>query len=895
MGDDESPSPISEGDEPLAEPREESGAPPALEAIRLPDPRVADPTSAMTPRFNLFFRGFARRYFGHFDLDAETVARLRALEQQGAVVYVMRYASRLDYFLFNTLFAREGLRLSAFANGLSFYYYQPLAKGIVNWIRRRRMGRRTRRESDLLRAKQKAREVAVAGESMFLFLRTARLANWLRGREAAVEQGRQELDLLGEIVRSVWDGRQRVHLVPLALFWRKGPRAERRFLNLAYGALTRPTDFAKVTSFLASYRGLAVKVGEPIDLTAFIAERRHEGERTLVRKVRRSILVFLYREERAVEGPVLRPRHRVQETVLGDSRVARALEARAHERGTGVEVCRMEAERIFREIAANMNSTFLALLSLVVTPIFRRLFASIDTLGLEKAAEYVKQHPVVLIPSHRSYFDFLIISWLFYANHMVPPHIAARENMAFGPFGMIFRRAGAFFLRRSFDDPLYKEVFRAYIGYLVREGFTQEFFIEGGRSRTGKSLAPRLGMVSWNIEAFLKSGRRDLFLVPVAITYERLVEESSMVDELEGGEKKEESVLGLVRARKVLGRRFGSVFVNFGEPISLVRALEGRRDLFLDEEKPETVQERRAFTEALANEVVERINWAMVANATSVAACVLLGERRRGMYRSEFVARMREVMDLLRLQDVRLTPALAADEAEFKESIAFLVRSGLVKSQQDPRGEILFYEESHRRALDVYRNVLFHFLVAPSLMARQLLRGTTLAQLRSDLGFWLDLLYREFFAPKGLVLAGHMDAFLDYFERIGAVERRDGELVATEKGRVYFSFLAEQTRSVLEAYYATVCATLTTPVPVTEKQLEKTAKEQFDRFRLVGEVQRPEGWTPVAFTNALDLLVRRRILARQGTEDRERALVHGEAFEDLVALRERLARAVAPG
>ena len=134
----------------------------------------------------------------------------------------------------------------------------------------------------------------------------------------------------------------------------------------------------------------------------------------------------------------------------------------------------------------------------------------------------------------------------------MPPHIAARDNMAFGPFGFIFRRAGAFFMRGSFDDELYKAVFRSYVAYLVREGFTQEFFIEGGRSRTGKSLAPRMGMLSWNVQGFIDSGRRDLLFVPVAITYERLVEEGSMVEELEGGAKTKESVLGLMRARKLL-------------------------------------------------------------------------------------------------------------------------------------------------------------------------------------------------------------------------------------------------------------------------------------------------------------------------------------------------------
>lgn len=731
---------------------------------------------------------------------------------------------------------------------------------------------------------------------MFLFLRTARMRWWPRGRAAAVEQSRRELDLLDEIVRSAFEEGAPVSLVPLALFWRRGPRAARRFLNLTYGAATRPSDIAKVTSFLVTYRDLAIKVGEPIDLNAFVAGRRHEGVAALARKVRRAILLFLYREERVVEGPTLRPRHRVQEMVLGDPRVAAAIAQRGGEKRSSPEVARGQAERFFREIAANMNSTLLALLNAAVTLIFRRIFVRIETRGIETIAGYASRHPVVLVPSHRSYFDFLILSWLFYGNHLVPPHIAARENMGFGPFGFIFRRAGAFFLRRDFSDPLYRAVFRGYVEYLVKEGFTQEFFIEGARSRTGKSLTPRLGMLSWNVQGFVDSGRRDLFIVPVAIAYERLVEERSMVQELEGAQKKDESMLGLVRARKVLQRRFGSVFVNFGEPISLQRVLAGNRGLFAESESPEIVSKRRAFMEGLANEIVERINWAMVANATSVAACALLGEARRGMLRSELTARMREVVDLLRLQDVRLTPALAADEGDFRESIAFLLRAGLIRSQPDDlRGEILYYEEGQQRALDVYRNVLFHFLVAPSLLARKLLCGASPAELREDLDFWLDLLYQEFFAPRSLVRAVHLDAFLDYFERMGALERGEGRLGATQKGRSYFAFLAEQTRGILEVYDAVFATVLAQTEPRSSRHLEKAAGEQFERGQLLGEVKRREAWNSVTFRNALGLLQRRGILEAAQPEGRERLLGHGPAFEDLWALRERLAAALACG
>jgi len=858
---------------------------------RVADAAEGDPLSAMTPRFNLFFRAFARRFFRHIDLEPEGVARLHGLERRGAVVYVMRYSSRLDYFLFNALFRREGLRLSRFANGIRFYYYRPFAKAVgalVRALRRRRGEPRSERSRRLVR------HLTEEGESFFLFLRTARQGLFSRSRRPDPEA--TELDLLEEVVRAAWRSDRPVHLVPLALFWRKGPRAERRFLNLSYGAATRPSDLAKVTSFLTTYRGLFVKVGDPIDLGGFIEERRHEGEGAIARKVRRSILTFLYREEKVVEGPTLRPRHKVQEVVLSHPLVQGAIRNRAREKNVSLMRARADAEKNFREIAAHMNSTFLAVLDLLVSWVMRRLFASIEVSGIEKVADYAKRHPLVLVPSHRSYFDFIIISQQFYSRHLVPPHIAARENMAFGPFGFLWRRCGAFFLRRDFDDPLYKEVFRSYVGYLVREGFTQEFFIEGARSRTGKTLTPRLGMLAWDVEAFLASARRDLFFVPIAITYERLVEEGAMVDELRGSAKQEESMLGLVRARKFLQRRFGSVYVNFGEPVSLAAAMGERRERFAQEPDPEVIREKRSFVDGLAHRIVERINWAVVPNATSVAACALLGEAHRGVLRQDLVRRMQLVVDLLRLQDLRLTPELLADEGEFRESIASLLRSDHIRSVDDGRGEILYFDESKRLALEIYRNQVCHFLAAPSLLARLLLAGPPPGGLRQALSFWLEIFYSEFFVPRGEVLAAQLDGFLDHFERMEWIERNDEAPRVTEKGRPTVCFLAEQTRGIAEAWHAAFAAAATVAPDEVQgrKALVRTAQEQFERAELLGEVARREAANAVTFGNAFDLLARRGILApAKSGASREPGYARGEAFDDLPALRERLAALLA--
>ncbi len=906
----------------------------------------ADPTSAMTPRFNLLFRWFARRFFGHFELGAQNVARLKALEKRGSVIYVMRYSSRLDYLLFNTLFMREGLRLSSFANGIHFYYYRPLLPLLRGLFARKRGQTRARAHSV---DQQWVRQLSSSGDSFFLFLRTQRLRTFWRGL-LRMRHRQDELDLIQEVVREVWsaDSDREVFVVPLSIFWRKGPRRRHRFMNLDYGSLSRPSDIAKVASFLATYRSLAVKIGEPIDLTGYIASHRSDGQSRVARTVRRSILIYLYREEKVVVGPTLQSPQQVLKEILADKGVRAAMRERAGRKRGSPEKAERDVEKMVREIAARMNSTLLALLATAVGAIIRRLFSTIETRGLDKVAEYAKRHPLVLVPTHRSYFDFLIVSILFYDNYLVPPHIAARDNMGFGPFGPIFRMAGAFYLRKSFDDPLYKQVFRAYVAYLVREGFTQEFFIEGGRSRTGKTLAPRLGMLTWDVDAFLECAQRDLFFVPIAITYERLVEESGMVDELEGGEKSKESTLGLLRARKYLQRRFGSVHVNFAEPVSLTDALGERRKRFervvrgevarlLPDGSPEEVaalaerieEEKREFIEDLAHGLVERINWSIVSNATSIVSAVLMGQPSRGVLRTELVERAGQIVELLRIQGALMTSALRADRDDFADSIAFMLRADLIKTAEDldptatelradldrapclradliegdgrgrPSGEIIYYEESHRRALDLYRNSVVHFLATPSFLARDVLRGATEKELRENLLAWQDLFYQEYFVPRDDPAVASAELFLDHFAAQGWTERRAGQVVATPEGEAILTCLAAQTRGLIEVYESVCRVVLDLSEPVTRKQLLAQAERSYANAQLLGEARHTEAASATTFGNVLDLLVRRGILVTLRVPRKagapELRYAPGENGAELIPLQERLASTLVAG
>src|SRR5207244_5515889 len=180
---------------------------------------------------------------------------------------------------------------------------------------------------------------------------------------------------------------------------------------------------------------------------------------------------------------------------------------------------------------------------------------------LDRVADRIREHSVVLVPCHRSHFDYLILSYIFHSEFLSPPHIAAGINLSFFPLGMLFRGAGAFFIRRSFgDNEIYKAVFREYLTYLIRDGYTQEFFIEGGRSRTGKILTPKLGMLSAIVNSFVGGVRRDLYLVPISIHYGRIPEEEAYRREVSGEQKEPESLGTLIRARSVLKLHHGTVY-----------------------------------------------------------------------------------------------------------------------------------------------------------------------------------------------------------------------------------------------------------------------------------------------------------------------------------------------
>ena len=265
---------------------------------------------------------------------------------------------------------------------------------------------------------------------------SARIDGAPPGRRAPRREARRGADYLREIVHGLWGKDQPVFLVPLAIFRGSGLRRKgSRLASFVYSVHEAPSDVKKLATYCWNARDLTISVGAEIPLNAFMAEYQREGEERIVRRLTRALQIFLYREERVVWGPTLRPKRQVRDMVLDADEVHAVIRsARGRAQGPDEKLAK-EARGYFGEIAANFHGIYFAILELFFHRIWRRMFSGLEVRGLERVVETVKQHPVVLVPCHRSHFDYLILSYIFHLNSLSPPHIAAGINLSFWPMG----------------------------------------------------------------------------------------------------------------------------------------------------------------------------------------------------------------------------------------------------------------------------------------------------------------------------------------------------------------------------------------------------------------------------------------------------------------------------
>ncbi|HDZ37472.1 MAG TPA: glycerol-3-phosphate 1-O-acyltransferase PlsB, partial [Marinobacter sp.] len=377
---------------------------------------------------------------------------------------------------------------------------------------------------------------------------------------------------------------QDVQIVPVSLFWGRSPDKEKSLVKLLLSdTWTVAGRLQKFLIILVHGRNTYVQFNTPFSMTQIIDEHRHSEERAN-RKLARILRTHFRKVRQAVLGPDLSHRRTLVAALLRTPAVKDAINQTAAQEDIAPHKVRARAYKYADEIAASMSVVTIRFFEVVLAWLWNRIYKGIAVNNIRVVKESAQNSAVVYVPCHRSHIDYLLLSYVLYKNGLMPPHIAAGINLNMPIVGPLLRRGGAFFMRRSFrDNPLYATVFNEYMHVMLTRGYSLEYFVEGGRSRTGRMLQPRPGMLSMTVRSFLRDHRKPIVFVPVYIGYEKVMEGRSYLGELRGKKKQKESVFGLAKTARKLDSSFGRVAVNFGEAIHLSDVLDDVRDSWREE------------------------------------------------------------------------------------------------------------------------------------------------------------------------------------------------------------------------------------------------------------------------------------------------------------------------
>lgn len=809
--------------------------------------------TSLKAEFGPVGRQLAERYFEPVRFPAPAVQTLADLHAKGFVVHVMRTTAWLNYLYLTWALIKHGLPPVRAVVNLRRWFTRP-------WVR-------TAQRGDFEVRFTYAR---VKSGSGLVFLKETVFGS-PDGKLTDENPFPALVDLAKKSDRPVF-------LVPELFVWEKWNQSlTPSIFDRLFGSPEAPGFLHSLLVFLRNYHRAQFRVGEAINLNAFIAENPGDSTSTLARKVRSALGLHLARETRAVFGPPAKSTERLIAEAMRDRVLRKSLEEAAHEKGKSLDAVTREAKKNFQAIAARYRPSVVAAAVPLLHWVFNRIYDGIlvDEEGLERAMKVAAKAPVVLTPSHKSHIDYLVMSFVLWQRGYSVPLVAAGANLSFFPLGTFLRRGGAFFLRRSFKgDKVYQATFKAYLKKLVHDGVHHEFFPEGGRSRTGKLLTPKLGLFSWLVDAVLEGARDDLFFVPVAIDYEKVVEGRSFSAELKGGEKKTEDLKALLTAPKVLTERYGRIHLSFDEPISL-KALMKERGVRPDAAVAD--ENKKALVRALGNRVMYGVSRVSTVTPHALLASALLAHRRRGITATEISERVQLLRRIATDLGAKVSPLLhdAPSSPSSLGPLADAMRSfaaqGMVKVIE-ANGDAIYQTVDEKRAeLSFNKNTLLNLVAGRTIVACAILGTEPAHELNAvkDRALWLSRLFKlEFIYPAGQSFESIFDKTVEHLTSLGLVVRHGTELtIAPEPfARPLVQFIADLVRDYLESYLlvAMASAELTKESAVEKKAFVRRTLERGRGEFLAGKISAAESLSQPTLQNAVQLLLEQKILAESG-------------------------------
>jgi len=697
------------------------------------------------------------------------------------------------------------------------------------------------------------------------------------------------------IKQSEWlaeDSQRDLQIVPVRVFWGRAPDKEGSFLRIWLqnsGALGG--RLVTLIAILLNGRNTYVHFSKPISLRDL-----HEADKTpemLARKVARILRVHNRQVSASVLGPDLSHRRTLVHKIPRKPMVLKAIQEEVDEKGISKAKAQKLALKYADEIASNISYTNVRFLDLVLTWVWNKIYNGVNLHNIEHLKEISKDNEIIYVPCHRSHIDYLLLSYVLYHQGLQLPQIAAGINLNMPVVGPILRRGGAFFMRRTFrDNKLYAAVFDEYLHSVFSNGYATEYFVEGGRSRTGRTLSPKAGMLAMTLRSYLRDSKKPIIFMPVYTGYEKVFEAGSYLGELRGKKKKKESLFGVLGTLRSFKNSFGKVHVTFGKPIYLTE--------FLNQQQPDWRQQDYSqcdfrphwapqVVNNLALQVVTEINRAASVNPVNLLALSILSAPRQAMDEQALIRQMESYRDLL--QQTPYSDITALPDGHGEDWLQHTEALGLFSRSQHPMGDLIQTDDRQAVTLTYYRNNVLHLIALPSLIACLFVNNQRYNrdQVHQRIQQMYSFLQAELFLHwQTGELEDSINQWLDALVAKGYLFENAQGFHATPAASNEFAMLrglADNVMQTLERYFLTVSLLMRRGSgTLTAKDTEEQSTLLAQRISLLYGINAPEFFDKSLFRTLILHLQERGLLAKAEDDTLTYGASLGELSESLEAI-----------
>ncbi|WP_104484118.1 glycerol-3-phosphate 1-O-acyltransferase PlsB [Acinetobacter indicus] len=636
---------------------------------------------------------------------------------------------------------------------------------------------------------------------------------------------------------------QDVQLVPVTVLWGRAPEYEDSWFKALFAdAWAKPNKLKQTLNISLYGRENYIEFHKPVSLRALLETAQTERPNfSPAHFVVQTLDQNFNQYKEAILGPDLSDRRNLINKLMKTEAVQQAIRKESIDKKVSMFEAENRAKSYLTEIVSDFSYSTLRFAELALTKLWTQLYDGIEVHHFDTVRELAKDYEIVYTPCHRSHIDYLLLSYVIFNRGLMVPHIAAGINLNLPVVGQILRGGGAYFIRRTFSgNALYTSVFKEYLHSLLSRNTPLEYFIEGGRSRTGLLLPPKKGMLSMTVQSHLRGATKPIAFIPTYFGYEKLMEGTSYLNELNGKPKEAESLWGILNSARKIEKVFGQVYVNFGEPVFLDNILQQNQaeqiQLSIHDELPRPVINT---VDQAAREILENINKAVVINPISLISTILLNAPQHALSQDDLLRQIEQYRELLKAthyDDRMIITQLSAPEI-----IEYALKLKQVEHYQQDNQTWIRVAESQRILLSYFSNNILHCLSLPALIALlvQDMPAITTAQLKQHVSRLYPFLKSELFLKwSATELPAQIDRILSSMQQLGWIDVSENiqllELQATHP----MHSLATLARSSLNNFVliSQLLQEYAEPYQLDLKALEKMAKTVFKRLAESGNL-----------------------------------------------------------